>query len=263
MKRIIGFCMIASVVAVAVAGCGGTARISTRKPVQVMKIADEVFFHNVSISYDPVAETYLTVNGGNASYGIINEYELDGELVATYGTEVDGRAIFCRDGYVLVKSHGTQVFEVDVMEAYLDWSLLFEEYAEAVAEEIDFEFEEDNSSPAMSPDGRLFFEHVRGRVTVFDVETGRRVRSFNVEDYYDEHGYDVAIAASDNNVFLWSDADKVSVYDFKGKSVGKLTLPRPGYGFSLSYCNGMLWISQDADAGTEALEGYWYGYRLQ
>jgi outer membrane protein assembly factor BamB len=263
MRRMIGFCLIVSTVAVAVAGCGGARRIATRKPVEVMKITDEVYYHNISITYDPDAKTYLTVNGGNTAHGIVNEYDKDGELLDTYVTDLDGRAIFYRDGSVLVKGYGSQVYDVDLADAFLDWESLFADFLEAAAEEIEFEFEEDNSSPAISADGKLFFEHIRGRVTVFDAVTGRRVRSFEVQDYYDEHGYDMAIAASDDNVFLWSDTDEVTAYDFKGKAVGRLSLPRPGYGFSLSYCNGMLWISADADAGTELGVGYWYGYRLE
>jgi outer membrane protein assembly factor BamB len=263
MRRTIGFCLVVSVLAAVVAGCGGAGRISTRRPVQVMKITDEVYYHNISITFDPDTETYLTVNGGNVDYGIINEYDTDGELLDTYITDLDGRAIFYHGGSVLLKGYGSQVYEVDLTDIVLDWETLFEDFLEAPAEETEFEFEEDNSSPAMSADGKLFFEHVRGKVTVFDAATGRRVRSFNVEDYYDEHGYDMAIAASDNHVFLWSDADEVTAYDFKGKAAGRLNLPQPGYGFSLSYCNGILWISEDADAGTELGEGYWYGYRLE
>ena len=256
-------CLIVLVVAVAVAGCGGAGRIATRKPLQVMRITDEVYFHNISIAYDPDTETYLTVNGGNTDYGIVNEYDADGELLDTYTTDLDGRAIFYHGGSVLVKSFGSQVYEVNIADVLFDWGDVFDEFLEAETEEIDFQFEEDNSSPAMSADGKLFFEHIRGKVIVYDAETGERVRSFDVEDYYDEHGYDVAIAASDDNVFLWSDADELNVYDFTGKAVGRLTLPRAGYGFSLSYCNGMLWVSEDADAGTELGKGYWYGYRLR
>lgn len=55
---------------------------------------------------------------------------------------------------------------------------------------------------------------------------------------------------------------KVLVYDHNGEYVTEGTLPWPGYGFSLSFCNGMLWVSKDADASTYGGYGYWYGFKI-
>ena len=43
----------------------------------------------------------------------------------------------------------------------------------------------------------------------------------------------------------------------------KFTLPRSGFGFSLSWANDMLWIAEDADGGEDGADGTWYGYELQ
>jgi hypothetical protein len=39
-------------------------------------------------------------------------------------------------------------------------------------------------------------------------------------------------------------------------------LPRDGFGFSLTWTNGMLWIAEDADGTDVGADGYWHGYKI-
>jgi hypothetical protein len=230
------------------ATCAPAARKAV-VPKEMLAFDDEVYYHNMSITYGD--HYYYTLNGGNESWGLVNEYKANGELVESHDVELDGRSIFYNsdDEQLYVKIYGTDLYTVDPEEGYCDVKL------EGI-------FEEDNSSPGFDPKARYIYEFVYGRVRVLDFEDGEELRSFNVDDYYDEHGYNTAVAASENYLYLWSSEDAIQVYDLDGDFVRLIKLPRPGYGFSLSYCHGYLWISKDADGGEEGATGRWFGYKL-
>ena len=249
MKTFIKFLLLASVAVIFIQATCGVPSGRVKKPAQVIKFTDNVYYHNMSITYD--GEHYYTINGGNEGYCSLNEYNKKGKFIYTYDVEIDGRAIFYnpKDGSLYVKDYSTDLYVVDLEYEYADFIL-------------DYVFEEDNNSPAASPDGNHLFELVNGLVTVMDFESGTEIRSFRISDYYDEFGYNSSIAVSDRHLFAWADEDEIVVYDLNGKFIKKLHLPRSGYKFSLSFCNGLLWIAEDADASTEGGDGYWYGYDI-
>jgi hypothetical protein len=74
----------------------------------------------------------------------------------------------------------------------------------------------------------------------------------------------IRVLSIDQYLFVWGSTDsEVLIYDLEGTYINKVILPRAGYAFSLSYCNGMLWIAVDADAKEMLGNGYWYGYKLE
>ncbi len=217
--------------------------------VPALKIKDFVFFHNVSITYD--GNHYFTINGGNTDYCRMNKYDKAGNFIETYDIELNGRAIFynTNEEKLYVKNYGIDLYQVESN---------FEE-AEIVLVDI---FEKENSSPAMSSDGKLIYEMVKGKVRVLEFDSGEASEILKLPDYYDNYLYNTAIAASDKYLFVWGAKNEVLVYSLEGKYVNKIKLPWDGYGLSLSYCNGMLWIAEDADASTEGGNGYWYGFKI-
>jgi len=227
----------------------GDRRPSGMKPIEVVRISDNVYFHNVSITHDGVH--YFTINGGNDSYCTLNEYDNEGTLVDAYDVGLDARSICFnpRDKRLYVKPYGLDLYIVD----------LDTESAEAVLHDA---FDADNSSIGVTADGKRIYELAEGRVKVLDFKSGKELKRFTLTNCFDEHGFRSSIAISDNYLFVWGDTDAIIVYDLNGVYVTEFRLPRPGYGFSLSYCNKMLWIAQDADASTDGGKGYWYGYRL-
>ncbi|MDO9256173.1 MAG: hypothetical protein Q7U54_11715 [Bacteroidales bacterium] len=48
-------------------------------------------------------------------------------------------------------------------------------------------------------------------------------------------------------------------YDLKGRFQKSVKLSHGDYGFSLSFANGLLWVSEDGDYE----EGMWYGYEVR
>ncbi len=249
MRRVMNILGILLFVAISMKATCGARKPGAMKPVQVMEIADNVYFHNVSITYD--GSHYFTINGGNDSYCTLNEYDAEGELIDAYDVGLDGRSIAFnpRDGLLYVKIYGFDLYAVD----------LWDESAEAALYDV---FEDENSSVAISQDGERIYELYDGHVKVLDFDTGKELKRFNLSDYFYEHGYQSSIAVSDKYLFVWGDSDAIIVYDLNGNYVSDFRLSRSGYGFSLSYCNKMLWIAQDADASTDGGSGYWYGYRL-
>lgn len=243
--------------ALVVFGCATSGkhevRVTKVKPVQKMKFTDHVYYHNMGITWD--GEYYYTINGGNTKNSNLNRYDESGDLDSEYDLGIDGRAILYSpsEEQLYVKPFGVSLDDVD---------LDLEETSTA----LDDIFEADQSSVAMAPDGGQLYELYDGTVTVFNTD-GDEETSFELSSYSEkeEFGYVNAIAASDKFLFVWapdSDAD-ILVYDLDGKYVTKFTLPRSGYGFSLSWANGMLWIAEDADGGEAGADGTWYGYKLK
>ena len=248
MKKFVRCCLLAVLMVLFIRATCGRPRL-TKKPTQEIKIMDYVFYHNVSITYD--GDHYFTINGGNENYCTINEYDENGNFIETYDIGLDGRALFYnqKDKKFYVKVYGSDLYEVS----------LEYEVAKLTLTNI---FEEDNSSPAFSPDSKHIYELIDGTVRVIEFKTGEELERFELEHYYSEHGFRSSITASKHYLFVWEHEDRVLVYDLDGEYVAKIKLSQPGYGFSLSYCNGMLWIASDADAGSDGGNGYWYGYKL-
>lgn len=217
-------------------------------PVEAMEIADEVYYHNVSITWD--GNHYFTLNGGNEDWSRVNEYDAEGGFVESYAPGIDGRTLFYSNGTLLAKAFDTDLYTID---------LDLEDYD---SEEGGL-FEEDQTSVGFTPDGRRAFELVDGTVHVYDVAEGEEIASFELDRYYDEKQYGKAIAACGKYLYVWGAEDGVIVYDQKGRFVTDFELPRKGFWASLSYCNGLLWIAEDADAGDELGTGTWHGYRLK
>lgn len=248
MKKIFKVCLLVAIMLLTVRATCGTKKMFD-KAVQSMKIKDNVFFHNVGITYD--GRHYYTINGGNEEYCVLNEYNKKGSFIEYYDLELDCRAIFHnpRDGNLYLKNYGTDLYVVDLWDEIADVELM----------DV---FDEENSSPAMSPDGKYLYEYYGGTVRLLDFETGNELDKFKLSKWYDEHGYNYAIAASNQHLFVWSDEFEIAIYDLDGNYVTEIDLPRTGFGFSLSWCKGLLWIARDADAAKDGGDGYWYGYKL-
>ena len=222
-------------------------------PVLRMTITDHVFYHNMGITFD--GSHYFTINGGNEEQSTLNEYDARGRFVGTSSVGLDGRAIFWHadDEELYVKAYGASLYTADPES----------EESEAELEGV---FTENNSSIGFSPDGQRMYELSGGGVTVYELLTGDELESFELSAVSadDNRGYDKSIAASDKYLFVWGESDDtVAVYDLSGSYVTRFELPEPGFGYSLSWANGMLWVAKDADGFDEGADGTWYGYRLK
>jgi hypothetical protein len=240
--------VLSALLALLIAGCATTGK---KKGLEVrpdlkMTIKDYVNFHNVSITWDGVS--YYTLNGGNEEYGVINRYDMDGDLIESSEVLLDGRTLWWDE---LLEGFYVKVYGYDLM-----WY----DGGEPEIEDYDVFFHE-NSSPAFPPDGEYIFELAEGTVTVYD-------GLFLIDEYeFDdvkcgEDLFAYAIAASDRYLFTWDEEGNVYVYDHGGEYVTSFEIPKVGFGLSLSWCNDMLWVGEDADASTDGGTGTWYGFEL-
>jgi hypothetical protein len=249
MKKAAKFLLLALFAFLAVRATCGKVVPEVKTPVEANKFVDFVYFHNVSIAFD--GSHYFTINGGNADYCKLNEYDKTGKFIQSYDLGLDGRAIFYHPEKkkLFIKTFGFDLYEVDLKN-------------EDAKQVMDFAFEADNSSPAMAADGKVFYELVDGKVRIIDFASGKQKKEITISEYYGEHGYSMSIAASEDFLFVWASDDEVYVYDLKGKKISKIQLPVYAFGFSLSFCNDLLWAADDADAWIEGDYGYWHGYDL-
>ena len=243
--RIVGVCFLALLL------IGGCATMKEKRGISVrpnlkITIRDYVYFHNVGITSDDIS--YYTINGGNEEHGLINRYDLNGDLIDSEEVLLDGRALWYDDVLegLLIKNYG--------------YDLMWFEDGTLDLEDFDI-FYHDNSSPAFSPDGEYIFEFYGGTATVYDGIL--LTEEYDIENI--ECGEDLfacSIAASEGYLFTWDEDGTVFVYDYEGNFVATFELGRTGFGLSLSWCNGMLWIAEDADGSTDGATGTWYGYEL-
>jgi hypothetical protein len=255
MKKVVKVVLLIILGAVLMrATCGKpkpTEETTTIKAKEMIKITDKVYYHNMSITYD--GEHYYTINGGNTGYSVINEYDGKGKFVTKYNVGLDGRAIFYNpDDYELyVKIYGTDLCKIDLEN---------EDYST----ELSGIFTNEQSSIGFSPVNNLICELNNGTVTTYDISSGDTIDTYDLDKYSTVERFNCSMAASNEHMFVWgSNPKEVLIYNLEGIYQGSVILPRPGFGYSLSYCNGLLWIAQDADAKDKLGKGTWYGYQLQ
>ncbi|MGD8394911.1 MAG: hypothetical protein PVF43_05510 [Candidatus Eiseniibacteriota bacterium] len=215
---------------------------STRDaPVLILQFPDTILMHNMSLTSD--GNYYYTANGGNASNGMINTYDLAGNPVNSVSCTIDSRAIMCdvSTGDVFIKGYDRNLYSVDPSTGA--YSVVFSGI-----------FAYSQSSPSMTPDGAYILEHEDGTIRVLDASTGALV---NTMTGFATGGYpsNEAVATDGVRIFTWS-GTLTSVYDMSGTFIESWNIPQGHYGFSLGWGNGLLWSSDDGGGGT----GMWYGY---
>lgn len=213
-------------------------------------IEDYVYFHNMGITFD--GDYYYTINGGNEEFSLINIYDKKGKLIKTEEPSLDARSIhYIEDiNKYYVKIYGLDIVDLDRRDFSSDIDYLYYMWG-------------DNSSVAFGPAGEYLYELYNGEVIVVETEEGLEVNNFFLDRYYDEHLYNSSIAVGEKYLYIWGSPNKILIYDFAGELIDSLILKINGYAPSLSYCNNMLWIAEDADAAGNGGYGYWYGFKVE
>ncbi len=217
---------------------GGLTR---EDPLLVIQFSDTLPLHNMAITSD--GSFYYTVNGGNAYHGMLNTYDLEGNLVNSVSCSVNARAMVCDlpTGDLYVKSNDRNWYNVDPVTG--DRTTVFTNL-----------FEYQQSSPALTPDGNFILEHEDGIIRWLYAETGVLVDT--QEGYYfGDFPSSEAVATDGERIFTW-DGTLTQAYDMDGNYVESWDIPHGHYGYSLCFANGLLWTCEDGEGGT----GTWYGY---
>ena len=204
--------------------------------------------HNIHIASD--GNYYYTINGGNSSLGQINKFSFNGTLIKTYPINIDGRGLsYNRADSCLYAS----LYEGDIVKITDLKKGVFKGKFKNI-------MQNDQASFAISPDGTKFLDFYAGTLKVHDFNTGAVIKTITGLSYGNGNlGGDAAIAVGANHVYTWN-ADIRTVYAYDKCFVEQsVVLAHGDMGISISFTNGLLFVSKDGDYDI----GKWYGYRIK
>jgi len=205
--------------------------------------------HNMHLTSD--GQYLYTCNGGKSELGQISKYNPDGSKIASYKIDLDMRSIMYNpsDKKLYVNTYSQKLYKIN--------DLVMGNYSEV----FDFSDRNEQSAPALSANGKLIYFMEFGELYVYTLKSGKLISTLSGLKTAGEAGLGgTAVAADKKNIFSWNaDEQTVYIYDLKGKFQKSVKLAQGDYGFSLSYANGMLWVSTDGDYE----EGAWYGYDIR
>lgn len=222
--------------------------LSAQSLKPIIQIKEDPKTHNMHITSD--GEFYYTCNGGKPDKGRINKFDFDGNLIDTYIIKLDMRSIMYngKDKHFYVCSYDGNIYKITDIK-YGSFEVVHKEiYSNAQA------------NLALSPNGKLLYYFNEGVLLVYNFKNGKLKKTITGLDC----GKDVktgssCVAVDDKYIYTWnSDYSLIFIYDLKGNKIKSEKISKGNYGFSLSYANGLIFVSIDGDYGT----GYWYGYDL-
>jgi 6-phosphogluconolactonase (cycloisomerase 2 family) len=205
--------------------------------------------HNMHITSD--GQFLYTCNGGKSEFGQISRYTIDGNKTGSYTLELDMRSIMfnASDKKLYVHTYEQKLYKIDDLEKGI--------YSEV----FDFSERNEQSVPAFSHNGKLIYFMEYGHVFVYsmkDKQLKSTLSGLKSADNAAEGG--TAIAVDKKNIFCWDAGEQtIYIYNLKGKFKKSVKLKKGSYGFSLSFANGLLWVSDDGNYE----EGTWYGYVVE
>jgi hypothetical protein len=241
--------LVCALLVLAGAACvSSVVSVNPDRVKQAVSFEDETYYHNMGIAWD--GSEYFTLNGGNEASGQISVFSEDGELDHSSDVSIDGRAIFyCptdKKLYLKPFSLDLQSYDSDAEEALLEKSAVFHS---------------DQSSPALSPDGKTIYELAEGTLYIMSFPAMKVLKEIN---HFSTLGspYNSVIAASAKHLFTWNSDGVVSMYNLNGKLQSSFKLEEGLFSFSLTWANGMLWGAEDANGSEDGAVGNWHGYTL-
>ena len=207
---------------------------------------DEPRTHNVHIASD--GQYLYTVNGGRADMGQINKFTLEGRLSDSYDIALDMRSIMYNgaDKSFYVCTYERNIYKItDIAKG--TYELV-----------ISGLYDNEQANLALSPNGKLLFYFYGGTLKIYKFPSGKLSKTITAIDCGKEALTGNACVTTDGKYFYTWNADykMIFAYDMKGKKVKTLEITKGDYGFSLSYANGLIFVSTDGDYET----GTWYGY---
>ncbi len=225
----------------------GVLSAQTLSPKVVFK--DDPQTHNMHLTSDGFY--YYTCNGGKAELGQISKYSLAGIKVASFDIKLDMRSIMfnTRDNKFYVYTYAKKFYRIDNLEQG--------KYAEV----YDFSDRAEQSVPAISSNGRQIYFMEAGDVFKYKLRNRKLFPTLSgLKTGKNHENGSTVIAVDKKHIYCWDAAEQmVFIYDQEGKFVKSVKLSKGNYGFSLSFANGMVWVSEDGNYG----EGTWYGYVVE
>lgn len=183
--------------------------------------------------------------------GQISKFTIEGVKIVSYKIELDMRSIMYNssDKKLYVNTYDKKLYRIDDLKLGV-YKLVHE-----------FPFTSEQSSPALSSNGKLIYYFDNGQLSVYNMKNGKLKTTLSDLNSSDEPIFGSAAVAVDNKyIYTWNgEKHQVYVYNLKGKFQKTLKLNVGDYGFSLSKAKDLLWVSTDGNYE----EGSWYGYVVE
>lgn len=203
--------------------------------------------HNVHLTSD--GKFLYTCNGGRSNMGKIFKYDLFGNFIDSYEIKLDMRSIMYnpKDKKLYVNCYDKCIYKIVDLQ-YGAFEKVFCDI-----------YDEEQAGLALSPDGKYFYYMKDGTLTLFSTKTGKAVKTMTGFECGPSYSGNTVVAVSKKNIFTWNaETQIVNVYTLKGVKKASYELSKGDYGFSLSFANGMIFVSKDGNYET----GKWFGYKL-
>jgi len=216
----------------------------------VISFNEHPYNHNMHITSD--GTFFYTINGGNASSGKVNKFDLSGNLIQTYPIQIDGRGLSYNqaDGFLYVSTYMGNIVRITDLATG------------AFTVVLSGVMQNDQCSFALSPDGTKFYDFYQGTLRIHSLATGAVIGTLTGLSYGpgSPQAGDAAVAVDANNlIYTWNaNAKTVYVYTQSGVLMQTMVLNSGSYGFSLSIVNCYLFVSLDGNYSS----GTWYGYNI-
>jgi 6-phosphogluconolactonase (cycloisomerase 2 family) len=205
--------------------------------------------HNMHLTSD--GQFLYTCNGGKSELGQISKFKPDGTKIESHKIALDMRSIVYNptDNKLYVNTYGQKLYRIN--------DLVTGDFTEVES----FPDRNEQSAAALSANGKLLYLMEFGELYVYTLKTGKLKTTLSGLKTSDEASIGGTVVAVDKkNIFTWNAREQaVYIYDLKGKFQKSVKLSHGDYGFSLSFANGLLWVSEDGDYD----EGTWYGYEIK
>jgi hypothetical protein len=230
-----------------------TAFAPLHDPIQVIHFSDGPINHNMHITSD--GSFYYTCNGGNYTLGKINKYTLEGVFVNSYPMKIDMRSIMYNNADGSLYASGFEA-NTDERNFYKITNLETGSFSKIHTNLYDYY----QSGAVLSYDGQFIYAFKDGTIKKYKFSDGTLSQTITGLSFGASSASNGVVAVDTDYIYTWDASTKtVYVYDLTGKFIRNLTLTDGSFGYSLSFVNGLLFVSIDGASAT----GTWYGYNIR
>lgn len=161
-----------------------------------------------------------------------------------------GYFLYCKkDKYLYVSGYDQNIYKITDLE-------------NGIYQRMDIDIIIDpQAAIALDPKGKNLYHFKDGTLKIYTFPEGQLIVQYEGLTCRDEFLTDnTAVAVSKKYFFTWN-SDKQSIYAFntKGEQVKTIKIAKGSYGISLSYANGLLFVSDDGNY----YDGTWYAYNIE
>ncbi len=234
---------------IAILICGGINSSFGQELVPILSFEEEPKSYCMHICYD--GKAYYTVNGGVAKVGKISAYSYDGTFLQEFPLPLDMRGIVYskKNKNFYFNTTDNQVFKIIDLNAGT-YELVFDKL-----------YENKQASLALGPKSKYIYVFDNGTLFIHKLKNGELVKTLSGLKCGKGNRQGGATVAIDDksNIYTWdSEAKTIYVYDKEGQFIKSHIVSSGDFGYSLSFANGMLFVSHSP----KNKKGMWYGYKL-